>query len=122
MKLLVDVNLSPSWIPFLCGHGHEARHWTEVGDARATDAQIMAWARDADCVVFTHDLDFGVLLALTKATGPSVMQVRAHDTLPSAIGAMVVSVLEEHAEALAAGALVTIDPAGSRLRILPIRE
>lgn len=26
----------------------------------------MKWARDDECVVFTHDLDFGILLAHTK--------------------------------------------------------
>lgn len=44
---------------------------------------VMGWARENGHVVFTHDLDFGTLLALTRASGPSVVQVRAHDVLPS---------------------------------------
>ena len=39
----------------------------------------MAWARENGYVVFTHDLDFGTLLALTRDAGPSVIQVRTHE-------------------------------------------
>jgi len=42
----------------------------------------MAWAREHVHVVFTHDLDFGTLLALTRASGPSVIQVGSQDVLP----------------------------------------
>ena len=46
MKLLLDMNLSPGWVGFLRDQGFEAMHWSEVGDPRAPDASIMAWARD----------------------------------------------------------------------------
>ncbi len=42
----------------------------------------MDWARPSGYVVFTHDLDFGALLAASHAGGPSVIQVRAQDVLP----------------------------------------
>ena len=77
MKLLVDVNLSPRWIDYLAAHGIEAVHWSSVGPLDASDAKIMDHARSEGLVVFTHDLDFGHLLAHTRATGPSVLQVRA---------------------------------------------
>jgi predicted nuclease of predicted toxin-antitoxin system len=76
VKVLVDVNLSPGWAAVLAAHHIEAVHWTSVGDPRATDAELMGYARDHGYVVFTHDLDFGTLLALTRARGPSVVQVR----------------------------------------------
>ncbi len=63
MKLLLDLNLSPDWLPLLRERGFEAVHWSEVGDGRAPDAEIMRWAREHEHVVFTHDLDFGILLA-----------------------------------------------------------
>ena len=28
MKLVVDMNLSPEWLPFLHAHGFEAVHWS----------------------------------------------------------------------------------------------
>jgi predicted nuclease of predicted toxin-antitoxin system len=45
MKLLLDMNLPPAWVPVLNAGGHEAVHWSSVGDPRARDADIMAWAR-----------------------------------------------------------------------------
>ena len=76
MKLLLDMNLAPMWVGFLQEEGFEAVHWSNVGDPRASDATIMGWARRGGYVVFTHDLGFSALLALTEAAGPSVVQVR----------------------------------------------
>ena len=120
MKLLLDMNLSPDWLPLLREHGFEAVHWSEVGDGRAPDAEIMRWAREYGCVVFTHDLDFGILLAHTKARGPSVIQVRAQDVRPTNLGPLVLNALRAHGDALADGALLTGSEAKSRVRILPI--
>lgn len=86
MKLLIDINLPPEWADLFTEHGFGCAHWSAVGDPRAPDAVIMKWARDHGYVVFTHDLDFSRILALTRASGPSVFQVRTEDVLPSAIG------------------------------------
>jgi predicted nuclease of predicted toxin-antitoxin system len=58
LKIVVDMNLSPDWIPFLVQHGCAAVHWSTVGDPRATDREIMAWAVGNGYIVFTHDLHF----------------------------------------------------------------
>ena len=121
MKILVDVNLPPAWVDVLARHGVEAVHWTQVGDPRAPDAALMAYAREHGYVVFTHDLDFGTILALTRAVGPSVVQVRTQDVLPESLSPLVLRTIREHENALQAGALVTIDPASARVRILPIK-
>ncbi len=42
----------------------------------------MGWERSNGYVVFTHDLDFGMMLALTQVAGPSVLQVRGQKVLP----------------------------------------
>ena len=86
---------------------------------RATDDVIMSWARENGYIVFTHDLDFGILLALTRAESPSVIQVRTQDIFPEVLGDRVVKVLQEHLSALEKGALITVDEAKSRVRILP---
>jgi len=46
--------------------------------------------------VFTHDLDFGTLLALTRTSGPSVIQVRAHDVLPEHLEEVVVTTIRAY--------------------------
>ncbi len=100
--------------------GIEAVHWTAVGDPRAPNEELLRYAREHGYVVFTHDLDFGALLALTRAHGPSVIQVRAQNVSPDAIGDMVARVLSEQASALESGALVTVEPYAARVRVLPI--
>lgn len=122
MKLAVDMNLPPRWVGFLAANNVDAVHWSIVGDPRASDAVIMKWALDNGSYVFTHDLDFTAILALAGATGPSVIQVRTQNVLPEAIGADVVHVLSTHSDAIQAGAIVTIDEVGARVRVLPIRR
>ena len=121
MKILIDMNLSPDWVEVLNRAGHDAVHWSTVGDARAPDTQLLDYARDHAQLLFTHDLDFSVLLASTRQTGPSVLQVRTHNLLPDAIGALVCSILADHAAAFQQGALASVDEASARVRILPIR-
>ena len=81
----------------------------------------MTWAQTHGYVVFTHDLDFGTLLAVSGASGPSVVQARTHDITPSRLGPLVIATIREHTAELEAGALITIDEARARVRILPIR-
>lgn len=119
LKVLVDVNLSPEWVPLLCNHGWEAIHWGAVGDPRAADMEIMGWARANSHVVFTHDLDFGSMLALTHATGPSVLQLRGPRVLPEHILPVVAATLRRYESELAAGALVVVEQNRSRVRVLP---
>ena len=120
VKVLIDMNLSPDRATALQGQGWPAVHWSTVGDPRATDRTIMDWAVANDRIVFTHDLDFGTLLALTHATGPSVLQVRGQDVLPSHLERVVVAALRQHDADLAAGALVVVDENRCRVRVLPI--
>ena len=67
VTLVIDMNLSEEWIPFLATGGWDAIHWSNVGDPRAEYTDVMAWALAAGRVVFTHDLDFGTMLALSHA-------------------------------------------------------
>ena len=120
MKILIDMNLSPDWVDVLEKAGWKTLHWSTTGDPRANDDVIMLWARENGFVVFTHDLDFGVLLALTRANGPSVIQVRTQDIFPNHLGTRIISILAEHQVTLEKGALITVDEARSRIRILPI--
>lgn len=120
LTVVVDMSLSPLWVPFLEAHGLTAIHWSSVGDPRASDETIMEWAAAHDSIVFTHDLDFSAMLALSYATGPSVLQVRAADVLPDSLGEGILAALNQHGNDLATGALVVVDEARSRVRLLPI--
>jgi predicted nuclease of predicted toxin-antitoxin system len=119
VRILVDVNLSPSWVNCLGQSGIEATHWSSIGAADAPDTEIMEWAATHDCVVFTHDLDFGALLHLTAARKPSVVQIRAEDVRPATMGKYVCAAIFQTMDELHQGALVTIDPRRNRVALLP---
>ena len=121
-RLLVDMNLSPGWIPLLLAAGHEAVHWSEIGDPRAPDTALMQWAMANGYAVFTHDLDFGTMLALSGADGPSVLQVRCLNVMPEAIGPLVLSVIRSYEAEIEQGALVVADERRERVRILPLNR
>jgi predicted nuclease of predicted toxin-antitoxin system len=122
MKLLVDMNLSPRWVETLAEAGIEAAHWSSLGAPDASDASILAFARDQGYVVLTHDLDFGAILAATQFEKPSVVQIRAEDLRPERIGRAVIAAVTQMAISLEEGALLTVDPIRARLRILPLRS
>jgi len=117
MKLLVDMNLSPRWVEVLTAAGIEAA----LGANNAPDVVIMAYARDNDYVVLTHDLDFSAMLAATHGEKPSVVQIRADDVSPDVIGQKVIMALRQMALELETGALLTVDPNRTRLRVLPFQ-
>jgi predicted nuclease of predicted toxin-antitoxin system len=93
MKILVDMNLSPEWVGLLNSEGFEAVHWSQIGLVSAPDVELFDWARNNLAIVFTHDLDFGTLLALTALDSPSVFQVRTYDVTPKKLGKRAVQIL-----------------------------
>jgi len=122
MNIVLDMNIPETWEHFLNRAGHDAIHWSRIGDIRADDDTIMEWARDHGYVVFTHDLDFGSLLFTTNAADPSVLQLRVQHIVPDVVGNAVLEALVTAADALKSGALVTIDPRRHRIRLLPLRR
>ncbi len=120
MKILIDVNLSPKWVAVLEEAGRQAIHWYRVGPQNAPDHEILSYAKSKGYVVFTHDLDFGAMLAATKADCPSVIQVRTQDVSPQHLAPLVLSALNQFEGYLEEGALVTVDEKKSRVRILPL--
>lgn len=120
IKILIDMNLPPKWVKLFSDEGWDAVHWSEVGAVDAKDQVILKWARDNGFIVFTHDLDFGTLLAATDAKGPSVIQVRTQNIIPEAIGKLVIDAIHQFKEELERGALISINPHKARARILPL--
>lgn len=122
MKILIDMNLSPKWVDVFKAEGWEAVHWSKIGDFGAKDKVIMKWARDKGFIVFTHDLDFGSILAAAKATVPSVIQVRTQQVMPETIRLIVIDAIKKFKNELSDGALISIDQKKARARVLPLRR
>jgi len=80
----------------------------------------MEWAREHNRVVVTHDLDFGAILAATSGSGPSVIQIRTRDVTPGNLAERLCREIESNRQFLEDGALVIVEPARARVRILPL--
>lgn len=120
MKVLIDMNLSPDWVRVLREGGHEVVHWSEIGAPRATDKEIFEWAGRNGYIVFTHDLDFGAILAATGAHGPSVIQFRVQDVSPTKLKDTAMKILRRFEGDLKRGSLIVVDETKSRIRVLPL--
>lgn len=120
MKILVDMNLSPVWVQVLRDAGFEAIHWRDIGERDAPDSVVLEWAKQHRHAVFTHDLDFGAILAASGAAAPSVIQFRVVDPLPAAVATVVLSAIRRFEPELREGALLSIEPARARARVLPL--
>jgi len=120
MKILIDMNLSPEWVQEFKLHNITAAHWSDVGRFDAPDVELMDWARQNDHIIFTHDLDFGTALALTKAEKPSVIQVRSQNVTVNHLSEIVLSTILKYNDLLDQGALFVLDKEKARIRILPL--
>ena len=120
LRLVVDVNLSPEWVPVLNDAGFETIHWVQVGNPSAPDREIMDWAEANGHIVFSHDLDFSTMLALTSAGKPSLVQLRGSKVLPEQIAGPLIRSLRRFRTELEAGALLLIEPGRNRVRMLPL--
>ena len=114
------MNLSPEWIGTLEAAGFSSAHWSAIGAANAPDSELMGYAGRHGWVVFTHDRDFGTLLAHSRADGPSVVQLRESNVDPGVVGAAVIAALRQFRPELERGALVTIDLRRAKARLLPL--
>jgi len=72
--------------------------------------------------LITNDLDFSAILAAGAANGPSVVQIRTQDLLSDIVVNTVAQALEAHRKDIERGALLSIDEAGTRVRVLPLRR
>ena len=120
IKIVVDMNLPPRWVPVLKAEGWDAVHWSTIGSPGAADAEILKYAKDGGYAVLTHDLDFGAILAATGGNAPSVVQVRTQDVFPEAIGPLVCAAVRQFKGEIEKGVLISVDENRSRARLLPL--
>ena len=120
MKILLDMNIPLKYTALLSNKGITALRWSEVGSPNATDAEIMAYALENNYIVLTYDLDFSAILSVTHDLKPSIAQIRASIFQAEQAVDLIATALSRYANELEIGAILSIDLAKSRIRLLPI--
>ena len=120
IRLLLDQGRPRSTAELLRRDGWDVLHVAECGLSEAPDSQTLRYAEANDRIVCTLDADFHALLAVSGATGPSVVRMRRQGLRGPELASLLKQVWSQIAEALETGALVTVTDRTIRLRRLPV--
>lgn len=121
MKFLVDQNVSPEVAQLLTAAGHNALHLRDRAMQRATDQQVLDFARLEERVLISADTDFGFLLARSGWTRPSFLLLRRGTERSAAQQArLILDNLNDVADDLEHGSVVVLTDEHVRVRRLPL--
>ena len=70
--------------------------------------------------MLTADLDFSAILAATRFSGPSVIQLRFDVLNPDILVPVIVMALQQFEAEMKKGAVLSIDMTRNRVRLLPL--
>lgn len=122
MRFLVDKALQDRVADRLIAAGHDATHVRTIGMQGAADDDVLAHAASEQRVLVTTDTDFGTILALTGAAGPSVLLLRGiGDTVDERVDA-ILAALPVVEDDLVSGTVAVVEIDRVRLRRLPIDD
>ena len=117
---LLDQGLPRSTIEHLQEFGIDSAHVGNLGMAAASDEEILNEARMQGAGVVTLDADFHALLALTRASEPSVIRMRIEGMKGKQVASVIQRVESVAMADLKAGAAVTVTERRIALRRLPL--
>lgn len=120
MKFLADMGISPKAVSHLNQQGHDAVHLIDENLHRLPDPDILSKSRSEGRILLTHDLDFGELMAASGTRLPSVIIFRLGNMAAANVNRHLDLILEQYAEELEQGAILSITENRVRIRRLPI--
>ncbi|MBW2249323.1 MAG: DUF5615 family PIN-like protein [Deltaproteobacteria bacterium] len=122
MRLLLDQGLPRSSAEILRNKGWNIQHTGEIGMSRATDRQILEYARDEQRIVITLDSDFHAILAVENLDSPSVVRIRQEGLRGPELAELVEKIWSKIGKHLENGAMATITEKAIRIRKIPLHE
>jgi len=122
MRLLLDQGLPRSSVEILRNKGWDIQHTGEIGMSRATDRQILEYARDEQRIVITLDSDFHTILAVENLDSPSVVRIRQEGLRGPELAELVEKIWSKIGQQLKNGAMATITEKAIRIRKIPLHE
>lgn len=120
-RIVIDQGLAATAAKILRDDSWDAVHVREIGMHEAADDAILDYAAGESRVVITLDRDFPQILALTKATRPSVVLIRQQRLRAAELAALIASIWRDYEYELEQGCILKIGARGTRMRRLPLR-
>jgi predicted nuclease of predicted toxin-antitoxin system len=120
VKFLADMGVSDSTVHLLRDKGHEIAHLRDESLHRLADIGILEKASREGRAILTFDLDFGELLATSRAPFPSVIVFRLHNQTPASVNPRLMNILGECSSEIEKGAIVIVEESRYRVHRLPI--
>jgi predicted nuclease of predicted toxin-antitoxin system len=120
MRLMLDQGVPRDTAVLLRGRGYERWHVGELGMSKAADEEILKTSLEKGAVVVTLDADFHTMLAVSGASGPSVIRIRLQGLGASEVAGLVEHVIEEFEADLNDGSMITVKAHKTTCHRLPV--
>lgn len=118
---LANMHISPLTCERLRKAGYQVVRVPEVLSPTASGPEIVQYARDYGMTILTCDLDYSALVALARASKPSIVSVRLTRPDPESVSQVLLRVLPQLEDDLSKGAVASVTEQRIRVRLLPIR-
>ncbi len=122
MKFLFDMPVSPELAKVVEEFGYKGVHAYTLGLDRASDENILDFARDRGYVVVTADLDFPRLLALSSQDGPGLILFRGGNYSEAEMQDLLRRVLRQVSTDVLMSSICVVDRKRIRITRLPIQR
>ncbi|MFH2044609.1 MAG: DUF5615 family PIN-like protein [Pseudomonadota bacterium] len=119
-RILLDQGLPRTAANILRDKGWDILHTGDIGLSRASDQEILAYARLEKRMIITLDADFHAILAVENAKSPSVIRLRYEGLKGQALANLIETIWPRIQMQLESGAMVTVTSKSIRIRKIPI--
>lgn len=120
IRLVLDQGVPRDAAKQLRDLGYECIHVGEIGMWKAADNEILGLAAGKNAVIVTLDADFHAILAVSGASGPSLIRLRMQGLDAPNVVQLVEQVLTVYETDLRRGSLVTVKARKTACHRLPI--
>lgn len=120
IRLVLDQGVPRDAARLLRANGFACEHVGELGMSRAEDTEILELARQRQATVITLDADFHMILAVSAATGPSVIRLRLQGLDGAKVADLIAQVVERFTQELRRGCMITVKPRKTTCHKLPV--
>jgi predicted nuclease of predicted toxin-antitoxin system len=119
-RILLDQGLPRTAAKILKEKGWDVLHTGDIGLSRASDNEILEYARSEKRVIVTLDADFHAILAVANDSEPSVVRIRQEGLKGPALSDLIENIWPSIIEQLKSGAIVSVTEKSIRIRTIPL--